>query len=46
MALKTGWVGEENDVSKWPSIFYNDIANYLKIPGSDFINCLDREYKL
>ena len=46
MALKTGWVGEKNGVSKWPSIFYNDIANYLKKFGPDFINHLDREYKL
>ena len=46
MALKTGWVGEENGVSKWPSIFYNDIANYLKILGPDFINKLDRKFKL
>ena len=45
-ALKTGWVGEENAVSKWPSIFYNDISNYLKILGPDFTNRLDREYKL
>ena len=46
MALNTGWIGEENGVSKWPSVFYNDIANYLKILGPDFINGLAREYKL
>ena len=46
MALKTGWVCEENGVSKWPLIFYNDIENYLKILGPDFINRLDQEYKL
>ena len=46
MALKTRWVGEENGISKSPSIFYNDVANYLKIIGPDFINRLDREYKL
>ena len=43
MALQTGWVVEENGVSKWFSIFYNVIANYLKILGPDFINHLDRE---
>lgn len=46
MALKTGSVGKENSVSKWPSIFYNDIATYLKILGLDFIKNLDWEYKL
>ena len=46
IAMKTGWVGEENGISKLPSIFYNDIANYLKIRGPDFINRLYREYKL
>ena len=46
IALKTCWVGEENSVSIWLSIFFNDIGNYLKILGPDFINCLDREYKL
>ena len=45
IALKTGWVGEENGISKWPSTFYNDIANYLKIYRPDFINRLDRKYK-
>ena len=46
MVLKAGWVGEENGLSKWSSIFYNDNANYLKILGPDFISPLDREYKL
>ena len=31
IVLKTGWVDEENGVSIWPSIFDNDIVNYLKI---------------
>ena len=44
VVLKTGWVVEEKGISKQPSIFYNDIANYLKILGTYFINHLDREY--
>ena len=46
MAQKTGWIGEENGVSKWPSIFYNDNVNCLKILEPDFINRLVRDYKL
>ena len=46
MALKTGWVGEENGVLKSSSIFYNDIAKYLKLLGPGFIIHLDQEYKL
>ena len=46
MTLKTGWISEGNSISEWPSIFYIDIANYLKNFGLDFINPLDQEYKL
>ena len=44
--IKDGWIGEENGISKWPSIYYLDISNYMKLIGPEFIARLDKEYKL
>ena len=46
LSIKQGWLGENSGIPKWPSIFYNNIANYLSILGKEFITQLEREYKL
>ena len=46
MGIKTGWIGENNGITKWPSLIYKDIAEHLSLLGPDFISRLEREYKL
>ena len=46
LGIKTGWIGENNGITKWPSLIYKDIADHLSLLGPDFISRLEREYKL
>ena len=46
MTLKSGWIGENNGICKWPTLIYKDIANYMSMLGPEFISKLEREYKL
>ena len=46
LTLKDGWIGEQNGVIHWPSVYYHDIAAFLKMLGPEFIMRLEREYKL
>ena len=43
---KQNWLSEKDGLFKWPSVYYHDIAKYLKQQGPDFISKLESEYKL
>ena len=44
--LKSGWVDEENGLTKWPFLVYTNIADFFKMKGPKFISDVEREYKL
>lgn len=46
-SIKSGWIGETaNGLSKWPSLYFHDIAEYLKSKSSgNLMNRLVNEYK-
>ena len=44
MTLKTGWIGELNGKTKWPTFIYKDIADYQNLLGPEFISKLELEY--
>ena len=46
ISTKTGWIGEKNAITKWPTMIYKDMAAYFELSGPRFIAQLEREYKL
>ena len=46
LGTKEDWNGEAKSIAQWPSVYYHDISNYLKLLGPIFIAKFDREYKL
>ena len=45
LELKTGWVGEETGITKWPSVYYIDISRLMGVTNRDFIHRMETEYK-
>ena len=47
LTMKAGWVGEEQGIKKWPSIYFMDISYYYKsvISKQDLWQRVECEYK-
>ena len=46
VSYNSPWLSEEQGIFMWPSMYYHDIAIYLKHLAPEFLNRLEAEYKL
>uniref|UniRef100_A0A7M5VBF9 YqaJ viral recombinase domain-containing protein n=2 Tax=Clytia hemisphaerica TaxID=252671 RepID=A0A7M5VBF9_9CNID len=46
LKIQYGWLKEKDAITKWPSMYYQDMSRYVNLQGPQFIAQLDREYKL
>ena len=42
---KQNWIPEVEGITKWPSVYYNDIAKYLNHLAPEFMSKLDKEVR-
>ena len=45
--IDSGWIKEkEGGMTKWPSMYYQDMSRFVNLEGKEFLAQMDREYKL